>query len=227
MREHTVGTSGSTARAWLPVFGLAAWLGAAISTSPLPAQTIKYCAFEITVKSPEGVPVPGISVSASSEGARPFARVVSNEEGVARICDSPVSSNVSISAGSGGCGEVTVRNLYPLWLQTRRVYVTVQTCLQPENLFAHECRFVVRVRDIRNVPLPGVRLVAVDSAHGGGDTAISDRFGRIFTVVPLHRAFAGTLEKENYVPGEVTLECGPRSAHEDEKTIVLNSARPH
>jgi len=222
-----VGASGSRARAGLPIFALAVWLGAATSTSRLSAQTTEYCAFEITVKSPEGASVPGISVSASSDGARPFARVVTNEEGVARICDSPVSSNVSISAGGGGCGEVTVRNLYPLWLETRHVYVAVQKCLQPENLFSNECRFVVRVRDVHNAPVPGVRLTAPDSYQGGSGTAVSDRFGRIFRVVPLHKAFAGTLEKENYVPGEVTLECGPRSGHEDEQTVVLSSARPH
>lgn len=222
-----MGASGSRARAWLPIFGLAAWLAAAISTSQLSAQTVEYCAFEITVKSPEGAPVPGVSVSASSDGARPFARVVSNGEGVARICDSPVSSNVSISAGGGGCGEVTVRNLHPLWLETRRVYVTVQKCLQPENLFANECRFVVRVRDVHNTPVPGVRLTAPEVSQGGSDTAVSDRFGRIFRVVPLHKTFAGTLEKDDYVPREITLECGPRSAYEDEQTVVLSSARPH
>jgi hypothetical protein len=228
MMKYTKGASSGLSVSWLlPIFGLAAWLGAPISTLQLSAQTLGYCAFEINVKSPEAAPIQGISVSASSGDGSPFARTVSDDEGIARICDSPVSSDISISAGSGGCGEVTVRNLYPLWLETRRIYVIVQGCLQRENLFAHECHVVVRIRDERNAPVEGVQLTGREPSTGTKETAVSDRFGRLFRVVPLHGTFAGRLEKAGYVTAGLALECGPRSAPEDERTVVLSPSRRH
>jgi hypothetical protein len=202
-------------------------LGLLLSSAPLfSAQsdtTAGYCALEVAVKSPSGEPTPGVSVSASARGGKPFATVQTDKQGLAGICDIPtaVTLTIRIRRDSNPCGEVTIGGLYRLWLKTRRVNVTYEECNPQELYFPGFCGMVLRVRDERDVPLAGVKLVAVDANHQGEKKTVSDKLGRIFLQIPTHQKLKSELSRNGYEAQSIILECNPRAPFEQEQTIIL------
>lgn len=71
-----------------------------------------YCAFEVKVSKPSGVPFANVPVIMVQRNAQ-LAETRTNTNGEARLCDAPLSS-VDIMVGFERCGAVLVREVKPL-----------------------------------------------------------------------------------------------------------------
>src|ERR1035441_6701021 len=85
--------------------------------APVIAAESSYCAFEVKVTTKSGAPRPKIPVILISGHKYTLVETQTDENGMARICDSPLEA-VDIAVGFDVCGLVTVRNLHPLWPET-------------------------------------------------------------------------------------------------------------
>jgi hypothetical protein len=91
------------------------------------ADTGEYCAFEVEVKSPTGLPASGVAVVGHDAAGLQFGTAITNEQGVARLCDSP-RGLAEITAGGRMCGAASVKHLSTIWPHTRHVVITYQRC---------------------------------------------------------------------------------------------------
>jgi len=181
----------------------------------------EYCAFEVVVKSPSGRQVRGAPVNAQKDGTD-FAKTMTDDNGTARICDAP-SGLVDIVIGGNVCGAVAVRHLRAYWMTTRQVFVTYQNCSGEEWAVPSGCRLTIRLRDGLDLsPIAGVRLVVPKGGlRGLPGSETSDRFGRIFQLVPYDKALTGTLEKRGYISASVSEPCTSGKSFVLERTIDL------
>lgn len=205
---------------------IASTLCLAVSVS-LSAQSAHrpWCAFEVLVNSPTGDPLSGIPVSASlNDGGRLLARAKSDKQGLARICDASPNSYVNIHVGEYSCA-ITVSEIYPLWLRTRRIVVVYQSCPAEEEGFSPYCHIVARVRDEHNGALSDVRLVVSGVSEEVARTLITDQFGRILHSIKWRESISGTLEKAGFVPERITLKCSPVQLT-NEPIITLRASSP-
>jgi len=202
----------------LATFSLTATLSVLIA-SQLSAQATAdpYCAFEILVRSPDGAPLAHIPVAARRDGITFEANTETDARGIARICDSPLDSSIDIHVGENKC-SVTVHSVYPIWRETRSIFVTLQTCRTREML--GYCHLLLRVRDEENRPLPNVRLDVADTSGDVQGTTSSDEFGRIFTAISWRTTSHGMLERPGYSKTPIVLECNPETST-SEKVITL------
>jgi hypothetical protein len=142
-----------------------------------------YCAFEVAVSSPTGAPVAGIGVALVRRNGQTFSTVVSNERGIARVCDAP-EGLVDIEVGGHVCGAVAVRYLKPYWMKTRRVSVMYKNCSGEEFVPIGGCLLTIRTLDEQGAPLSGVLFDDPDKRSKLREqTWISDQFGRIFRFI--------------------------------------------
>lgn len=79
----------STAHAARLFVFAAAWSAGCIGAQ----GTRDYCAFEVSVSTPKGVPVRGVLVSEFRQNGSTFMSSTTDENGVARICDAPQGSD--------------------------------------------------------------------------------------------------------------------------------------
>ena len=84
-----------------------------------PAPT--FCAFEVKVVTPVGLPAAGLSVAMVREdNKKPLSTVTTGSDGVVRFCDAPVVS-VHITVASTPCGATTVGPARAEWPDTQRL----------------------------------------------------------------------------------------------------------
>ena len=199
---------------WLPL------LGTGVSSAA--SQDREYCAFEVVVTTPRGLPVIGAPVAEDYQG-RPFATAMTDKSGVARLCDAPADS-VDIVVGGKRCGATRVSYLSPYWMRTRRVSVTYENCSGEEWMLPGGCRLTIRLRDERtSAPLPGARFRGGDSrAASEFETYESDTFGRVFRFIRYGTTLSGTLDKDGYAQGEVSEPCTRGENPYLEKIIALH-----
>jgi len=185
----------------------------------------EYCAFEIAVSSPDRKPVAGIDVMMTHDGRR-IGSAVTNEGGVARICDAPSDVLLDVEVGRL-CGAVAVRHLSAHWMRTRQVYITYLNCSGEEWLAAGGCEFTIRTHDERGAPLTGVAFDEDQPQVGQREpTRVSDRFGRIFRLLGYGRSFIARLEKPGYAPQAVAGDCKAGSDTVREVTVGLKKGKP-
>jgi hypothetical protein len=150
-----------------------------------------YCAFEIKVTTKSGAPrakVPVILVRAPNST---FSETLTDENGVARLCDAPLEA-VNIAVGFDVCGLVTVRNLHPLWPETKRVFVTFEDNPCNHFVLSEHCQVLLRVEDQESRPVPGVRFNGSLPKNGSGSDT-SDELGRIFRLVKRDEKLEGVV----------------------------------
>jgi hypothetical protein len=128
------------------------------------AQTSRastYCAFEIRVRAPSGAPVANIPAGIVDGGVQ-AATVLTNREGVARICDVPLH-RVDVAVGIDLCGLVLIKNVTSTWPNTRQIFATYvpETC--PHLVFSRHCQALLRVINDEGRPLARARFVGVPS----------------------------------------------------------------
>lgn len=193
-------------------------------------QQEPYCAFEVVVKSPSNTPAANIEVTASvGINSKPFATRVTDTDGIARICDVPMGTRISVDAhADGGCGAVTVRGLTALWMETRRVFMTFQPCSTGDFYWPSTCHLLLRVRDDQDHAVLGAKLMLAgpETVSQPGSTLVSDSFGRIFQVLRSQETLRGHIDKRGYDPADVLFECRKLNSPVDERRIVLRKAVP-
>ena len=195
-----------------------------IAASPLfaqPSEEVRdYCAFEIVVHSPDGGPVVGTEVMEFGPGGDAIASALTDQQGVARLCDARVGL-VDIEVGGRRCGAVGVRYLRPWWLKTRRVSVTYRSCAGEEWAVAGGCLLTIRVKDQYNLPVVGV-LFESPNERPRPQTRISDKFGRIFRFIEYGETTIGWLLKDGYSRQIVNQSCRSKEdTNERELTVIL------
>ncbi len=84
-----------------------------------------YCAFEVVVKSPTGVPVVGAGVAGLDQNGVKFGTALTDAQGVVRFCDAP-SGLIEINVGGNLCGAVSVRYLSAYWLRDAACFYYLQ-----------------------------------------------------------------------------------------------------
>ena len=191
------------------------------------AKTDLYCSYEVIVTTPSGDPAQDVVVSASLSDGTLVARVATNVDGIARICDAPTDWAANIQVGQGGCA-VTVMTVSPLWLKTRRVRVIHEACGPQELGFSFACYFVLRIRDDAGKPISGVRMTEGSEGPRGREPAVSDQFGRIFRAVRYRESFHGTLERSAFDSTHVNLTCDAKTPMVmQERVVTLLPGRKH
>lgn len=203
------------------IFMLLAGLSSAVACRAA-GQSVEYCAFEVLVRSSAGQPVAGASVVEEVEG-KAFARAVTNDKGIARICDAPARL-IDIVVGGKLCGAASVRYLQAFWLETRRVSLIYDNCSGEEWLLATGCRMTIRTRDATDAsPLAGVRLfVAPGEPKSAAAKQVSDQFGRLFWMMPYGATLKATLRRDGYSPMDVTERCNPGEGPVHEESVALH-----
>lgn len=200
-------------------------IGMALIPVPLSAQSQPgYCAFSVTVKSPEGHPVAGARVEGLREDGEVFGSGVTDEIGVGRICDAPAGL-VDLRVGGQLCGAVTIGHLRPYWMETRHVYITYANCSGEEWAPPGGCQLVLRIVDGDNSPIGGV-LFAEPGARQGGIalSAASDAFGRLFRFIRYGETVTGSLIKSGYAPLDLSEGCKSGSGFARQRVVTLQKA---
>ena len=196
-------------------------VGVSQTTTMRGRAEVGYCAFEVTVKSPKGMPVAGTPVWGMRQDGTKFADTSTDEKGIARVCDAPIGV-VDIQVGGRRCGAVTIRYLKPYWMITRHVAVTYENCAGEEWAVPGGCLVTVRVRNSRGAAISGVRLVETPRRPPGrAQTDTSDQFGRIFRFLEYRSVLDGVLVKEHFLPTAISEKCDPGDDIEREVVVTL------
>jgi hypothetical protein len=161
---------------------------------PIVAAESTYCAFEIKVITKSGAPRSQVPVILVRGHNSTFLETHSDANGVARLCDAPLEA-VDIAVGFDVCGLVVVRNLHPLWRETKRVFVTFEENPCNHFVLAEYYQVLLRVQDQEGRPLAGVRFNGSLPQEGSGSDA-SDDLGRIFRLVKRQGKLEGVVTGE-------------------------------
>jgi len=181
----------------------------------------EYCAFQIHVRSPTGAPVKGVSVALLKRSGETFGTAVTDEGGVAKICDAP-GGLVDVEVGGQLCGAIAVRHLKAFWMKTRRVFITYENCSGEEFVPMGGCLLTIRTLNESGLPIRGVLFDSPDKGPAlRPQTSVSDRFGRIFRFIRYGEILTGHVEKPGYATSSVTDECKSGQAPEREQVVVL------
>jgi hypothetical protein len=172
-----------------------------------------YCAFEVKVRKPSGVPFANVPVGIVEKGTQ-VATVVTDARGSAKFCDAPLQA-VDIVVGTY-CGGVLVKNVRPKWPTTRDIFVTYDGPYCAEVVFPDHCQVLLRVHDEEGRPVAGAHFDSVPS-----EREASDAFGRIFRLLKSGEKLEGILTKEGCVPARVSERCVRDNEHDVELNVVL------
>ena len=185
-------------------------------------QTEEYCAFEVEVMSPTGLPAPGVVVIGDDAAGFQFGGATTNEQGVARLCDSP-RGLAEITVGGRMCGAVTVKYLNSIWPRTRHVVVTYQRCQGDDYYLPGACELTLRLVDQGRSAVSGATL-RIDSvgAQTGESMLVSDQYGRIFARMKRGERLCGVLSKAGFAPQHFSQDCKPGEGFRPDRTLKLD-----
>jgi hypothetical protein len=185
-------------------FWLVVLVGVSCLRNALAAEEATFCAFEVRVSTPSGAPFPNVPVALIRGHTSTFSEATTDAGGVARLCDSPLDV-VDIVVGFDMCGSVLVRNLHPMWPESRKVYVTYVNAPCEHFGAAPTCRILMRTQDEEGRPMSGARFEGKPSGQPGQD--VSDVFGRLFRSVRRRETLAGVVAKEGREPVQISQPC--------------------
>jgi hypothetical protein len=197
---------------------LALIVGAAAGSA---AEKEEYCAFEVQVVSAVGLEVAGATVIGEDSAGFKFGEAVTNERGIARLCDSP-RGLAEITVGGRLCGAVTVKYLNPLYPRTRHVVVTYQRCPGEDFSFLNGCSLILRVTDRSRAPMSGATLrLEAGIADDKKRALVSDQYGRIFATIKYGTRLGGLLSKAGFMPQYFDQACKPGEQALSDRTVTL------
>jgi hypothetical protein len=197
----------------MPVMRLIGFLLVYLSVGVAAEST--YCAFEVRVSKPSGVPFAKVPVGLVQRGTQ-FATVFTDAKGLARICDAPLHA-IDIVVGGDLCGLVLVKNVKPTWPTTRQVFVTYVEEGCPHFTFPDHCQALLQIEDEKGKSLAGARFEGRPAVPG-----VSDVFGRFFRTLKRGEKLEGTVTKEGYEPARVSEQCLPEGEDTVEAKVVLH-----
>jgi len=174
-----------------------------------------YCAYEVKVRNPSGIPFANVPVGMVEHGAQ-RATALTDSSGLAKFCDAPLQP-VDFVTGTLDCGVVLVKGVKPTWPETREILVTYDKAhCGGELTFPNSCRILLRVHDEQGRPLGGA---AFD--FGPSERSISDAFGRIFRSVKSGENLDGVIKLEGRMPAPISERCIRGNERDVEQTVVL------
>jgi len=171
--------------------------------SPAEGETT-YCAFEVKVSAPSGVPIDKVPVVMIRGDRTTFFETATTANGVARICDAPLES-VDIVVGFDVCGSVLIRDLKPSWPKTQRVFVTYVRTFCDHFGIAPGCQVLLRVQDGEGRPVAGARFDGEPSGTPGSH--VSDALGRLFRSLKRREKLEGVVVREGSEPARISVQC--------------------
>ncbi|QOY91463.1 hypothetical protein [Paludibaculum fermentans] len=204
-------------------------LGAFLLSSPSlrgSQEQREYCAFEVIVRSSTGNPAAATSVSLFDDSGKPLMSALTNEQGLARICDAP-SGLVRLTVGGVLCGTVSVGQLKRYWMQTRRINITYDNCSGDGWVPLGGCMLTIRVKAKDGSALIGAKFL---DPHEGlksrEQTIVSDSRGRIFRFMEFGETMTGSVESDGYESQSVTNVCKRGDPRDSDLIVVLAPIRP-
>jgi len=190
-----------------------------------PQQEREYCAFEVTVKASRNQPVRRVTVVLFDGNGREYATALTDENGIARLCDAPPGL-IRVAVGGNLCGAASVSYLQRYWMETRRVTITYDNCSGEEWTFLGGCALTLRIRGRDAAPLAGVSLEdPAGLLKAREHTSVSDRWGRIFLFLQYRDHFSVILRKDGYSPLTHSVGCKPGDPYDQEVTVTLEPIR--
>jgi hypothetical protein len=202
---------------------LAIWL---LQAGSILAAEPSYCAYRVKVSDPQGAPVARVATVMVGVGGS-VAEKLTDKNGAAEFCDAPLRP-VDISVGFAGCGLVINKEVKPLWLRTRELFVTYdQRYCEEFGPFPGDCHIVFRVQDGMGRPVAGAIFEDRTPTDGKkGAVSSSDSFGRLFAAPKDGGGVAGMIVKDGYAAAAVSQSCSIRAPDADrEVTVVLRTGK--
>lgn len=193
-------------------------MGFLLVCAPMATGGTNYCAFEIRVRKPSGTPFAKVPVAIIYNGTQ-IAEARTDASGTARLCDAPLGA-VDIAVGFDVCGSVLLRKVRPLWLRTRRVFITYARSSCQEFIFPKDCHVLLRVADNQGRPVAGVRFEA-NGSRTASELGLSDSFGRLFLSLKGAEEVRGLVTKRGYEPASVSQTCHPRGDPDMDVRVIL------
>ncbi len=198
---------------------------AALSAAAAQGDPSPFCAFEVFVKSPSGVPVAGAYVVETEQGGALFDTQNTDEKGVARFCDAPMFGLVSFNVGGKMCGAVSVEYLDPSWFETTQVFITYERCPGVCFSLPGRCLVLLRVRDTKGDPLAGVAFRTVPDEAAPPPRHVSDNYGRVFLEIQYGDILRGALWKAGWTPQPISEKCVSGGESVRNETRMMQPAR--
>jgi hypothetical protein len=163
-----------------------------------------YCAFEVTVRSPSGIPMSEVPVALIRGHKATFYETTTDANGVARVCDAPLE-NLDIIVGFDMCKSVMVRFLMPTWPDTQRISVTYVKTFCGFASFKPECIVTLRIQDDAGHPVIGALFNGNSTASSG--STVSDSFGRLFRSLKRRKSLRGVVIGKGFEPARISIKC--------------------
>jgi hypothetical protein len=164
-----------------------------------------YCAFEVEVHSPLKRPALNVPVGIGQLRST-FAQTLTNANGIARLCDAPIGP-VDVFVGFDACGLVVIKDVKPLWRETKKLFVTYARSSCGEfNSNARNCHIILRVKDETGHPLAGARFEG-KASESTWEPLVSDSFGRLFREIEADQTLEGYIAKLGYNPTPISHKC--------------------
>jgi len=183
-----------------------------------------YCAFEVNVKSSRNQPVANAPVTMFDASEQKFSTVVTDRQGVARMCDAPPGL-IRFTVGGLLCGEASVGQLRRYWMQTRRVTITYDNCNGEEWAPLGGCMLTLRVRASDGAPLAGARVEGDSlTLKSREQILVSDSWGRAFLFLEFGDRLNAMVLSEGYVSRPVVVECKRGESFDRDLIVELDSA---
>jgi hypothetical protein len=164
-----------------------------------------FCAFEVTVVTPTGLPAAGLSVAMiRDDDKKTVSTATTASDGVVKFCDAPIVP-VRIMVASTPCGLTTVGPARAEWPDTQKLLITQNLTRCEEFNPPPLCHVLLRVSDESGGPVQGARLET--KASLGPGSVVSDRLGRLFLSIKRMERLEGLIVKEGFQPMPFSEEC--------------------
>jgi len=181
----------------------------------------EYCAFEVHVTSPSGKPVSRVTVSELLHNGSVFDTAITDDHGVTRLCNAPTDL-IDIHVGGNLCGSVTVGNLRRYWMTTRRIPIIYSSCAGDDWLIPNSCQLTIRTIDEKGLPISGVQAIA-EIKDRTPSNEFSDKFGRVFLLIPFGETTTVVLSKPRFVTERVVEACKRGEGYDKDRNVVIRA----
>jgi len=210
------------------LFSIVIWFAIGALTSMLSAQPVGhdqafqkyYCALRVHMERMNGDPLDspaGVPLSIIDSRTRAVLVSMKAKGGTAELCELSTDEPFDVAVGGDGCGQVVVKNLQLLWVNTVDIRVIYQPCFEMgEELPWYGCRVLVRIQDQDHKPITTAEVTRDESAYR------VDSAGRWMTALHMDEAIRLQVSAPGFVPVERRLTCTGTSEPRQTLTIYLS-----
>jgi hypothetical protein len=190
----------------------AACLGLVFLTQPAASYAQTFCSVRVKVENPyDGRPVRTEVELQEADGKVNWKPT--NHEGVAEFCDVGLGL-FDIVVGGPVCGRVVIKD----WPSTLTMRVLYQNCHYGGLILSGGCKLLLRVQGTQSRPIEQA-IVNLDQIRRE-----TDRFGRVFLILPDQRDVVVRIAADGYEPREMVIRCDGKR-RQIEETVMLNVGR--